>query len=141
MRVQWELLLGLFIINLSIGVIMNPALGFAGTGQIQTPTYIDAGEYEEHFNGTQIADSWDYSLFSGIPVVGDIYSGLSYFVQNLGYLIDGLPMFLNWIKEGYIHDSTAQLAFDVVAGAIRALYALLIAMLIIEFISGRYLTD
>jgi hypothetical protein len=132
-------LLGLFIINLTVGVVMGLAL--PGTAYVANGPYNNATDYEQHFNGTAIAKGWTATPFSGIPVIGDIFSGLGFLWQNVQYIVDGLPIFLNWIKTSYITDSSAQLAFDIIAGAIRAIYALLIAIFAIEFISGRYMSD
>ena len=116
-------------------------LALPGTGYVANGPPVNATEYEQHFNGTAIAKGWSGTPFSGIPIIGDIFSGLGFLWQNVQYIVDGLPMFLNWIKNSYITDTSAQLAFDVIANAIRAIYALLIAMLAIEFISGRYFTE
>jgi hypothetical protein len=139
LKTQWELLLGLFIINLVVGVVIG--LSMPGTGYVSTSAPVNASQYEDHFNSTAIAKGWGSTPFSGIPVIGDIFAGFGFLWQNIQYLVDGLPMFLNWIKTSYIVDPTAQLAFDVIANAIRALYALLIAIFLIEFISGRIITD
>ena len=139
MRVQWELLLGLFIINLSIGVVMGLAL--PGTAYVAVPSGVNATEYEQHFNSSEIATNWGGTPFSGIPVIGDIFAGFSFIYQNIQYLIDGLPKLLLWVQECFITDTNGQLAFAVVANALRAIYALLIVMFLIEFISGRIFTD
>ena len=139
MRVQWQLLMGIFVINLAVGVVMGLAL--PGTGYVAAGPAVNATEYEEHFNGTAIATGWTSTPFSGIPIIGDIFSGLGFLWQNIQYIVDGLPMFLNWIKDSYITDTAAKTAFDVITGVIRAIYALLIAIFAIEFISGRYMSD
>jgi hypothetical protein len=74
-------------------------------------------------------------------VIGDIFSGFNFLYQNLGYLIDGFPMVLGWIKDNYITSPDGILAFDLIALALRAVYALLISFFLIEFISGRVFTD
>ena len=140
MRTQWELLLGLFVINLGIGLVIGLAL--PGTGYVAgAASGMNATDYENHFNATSIVKSWSGTPFSGIPVIGDIFGGLSFLWQNIQYLVDGLPMLLDWIKTSFITDSTAQAAFTVIEYAIRAVYALLISMFVIEFISGRVPTD
>ena len=140
MRIQWQLLLGLFLINLSIGLVMGLAL--PGTAYVASPTTgTNATEYEQHFNSSQIATSWSATPFSGIPIIGDIFAGFGYIYQNIQYLIDGLPKLLDYINTSYITDANGQTAFLVVANALRAIYALLITVFLIEFISGRILTD
>jgi hypothetical protein len=139
MKIQYELLLGIFIINLGVGVVMGLAL--PGTAYVAAgPAGVNATQYEQQFNSSDIA-RWKGSPFSGIPVIGDIFAGFNYLWQNIQYLVDGLPKFLDFIKTSYIVDPTAQLAFDIIENAIRAIYALLIVIFLIEFISGRYISD
>lgn len=140
MRVQWELLLGIFIINLAVGIVIGLAL--PGTAYVSaTSTGVNATEYESHFNSTAITKGWDATPLIGIPIVGDIYAGFDFLYQNLQYIVDGLPKFLLWIEDSYITDPSAQVAFQVIANALRAVYALLVALFLIEFISGRIFTD
>lgn len=139
MKTQYELLLGLFVLNLSIGIVIGLAL--PGTEYVAGGQPINATEYEAHFNGTQIATGWQGTPFLGIPVIGDIFAGFNFLVQNFQYLVDGLPKLLTFISETYIADASGQLAFAVIANALRAVYALLIFVFFIEFISGRVFSD
>ena len=101
MKVQWQILLGIFVINLAFGLVM--AIGVAGTENVgPVDPSIDPEEYEEHFNATQTAESWSQNPFSGIPVVGDIFAGFNLMYQNIGYLIDGFPILLSYVKDAYI---------------------------------------
>lgn len=140
MRVAWELLLGLFIVNLAVGIVMGlslPGTAYVAGGQ----STINATDYETHFNATGIADGWEATPFSGIPVIGDIFAGFSFIYQNIQYLIDGLPKLLDYISQTYIPDGDGQTAFAVIANALRAIYALLVTVFLIEFISGRVWSD
>jgi len=139
-KVAWELLLGLFIVNLAVGVVMG--LSLPGTAYVAGgPSGVNATDYEAHFNGTDIASSWDATPFSGIPVIGDIFAGFGFIYQNIQYLIDGLPKLLDYISETYIPSGEGQTAFAVIAGALRAVYAFLVTIFLIEFISGRNFSD
>ena len=140
MRVAWQLLLGLFIINLSIGVVMQLAL--PGTGYVASGDVVNASQYEQQFNASKI-EKWggNGNPLQGIPVVGDIFGGFFYLTSNIKFLIDGLPSLLTYIEHAYITDPSGQLAFEVIANALRAIYAFLVAMFLIEFISGRYFTE
>ncbi len=140
MRIQWEILLFIFCLNLAIGLTIQ--LGFAGVSFVSpAQPGVNATEYESHFNSTKIAIGWAATPFSGIPLIGDIFAGFNFLYQNLGYLIDGFPILLGWIKDSFITDDTGRLVFDVLANALRALYALLISMFLIEYISGRNVSD
>ena len=141
MKAAWELLLGLFIINLSIGCVMQlalPGTAFASGGTAN----VNATQYEQQFNSTKI-EQWggNGNPLSGIPVVGDIFGGFLFLTHNIQFLIDGLPSLLTYFEHAYITDPNAQLAFEVIAGILRAIYAFLIAMFLIEFISGRIFTE
>ncbi len=117
-------------------------LALPGTAYVAGgPSGVNATQYEYQFNSTKIAGSWSATPFSGIPVIGDIFAGFAFIYQNIQYLVDGLPKFLLYIEQTYIPDATAQLSFEVIANAIRAVYAFLIAMFFIEFISGRVFSD
>jgi len=102
----------------------------------------NATQYEQQFNSSKIT-TWggNGNPLQGIPVIGDIFGGFLFLTQNIQFLIDGLPQLLNFIKDSYITDPSGKLAFDVIAGALRAIYAFLIALFLIEFISGRYFTE
>jgi hypothetical protein len=141
LKAAWELLLGLFIINLSIGVVMGLAL--PGTAAVHSGGPItNATQYEQQFNSSKI-EGWggNGNPLQGIPVIGDIFGGFQYLIGNIQFLIDGLPQLLNFIKDSYITDPSGQLAFDVIANALRAIYAFLICLFLIEFVSGRYFTE
>ncbi len=116
-------------------------LALPGTAYVTSASGVNATEYEQQFNSTQIQQTWTGTPFSGIPIVGDIFAGFSYLYQNIQYLVDGLPKFMLWIEDSYISDVNGRLAFEVVAGALRAIYAFLFAMWLIEFISGRFFSD
>lgn len=140
MKVQWEILLFLFVLNLVVGLAV--VLQVPGTAYANPATSgVNATEYEGHFNATEVAEGWSATPFSGIPIIGDIFGGFNFLFTTVGYLIDGFPVFLTWIKDSYITDYAAQVAFDIIANVLRAIYALLMTIFIIEFISGRILSD
>lgn len=130
----------IFLLNLAVGIGIQ--LSWPGTAYANplSPD-INASEYEAHFNSTEIAGWGDSSPFSGIPLIGDIYAGFNYLWNNIKYLVDGFPTLLTWVSESYITDPAGQFAFGVIANALRAVYAFLIAVFLIEFISGRNPSD
>lgn len=137
MRLQFQILLFIVCLNLATGMVI--ALGLPGTDYVQATSPSNVSEYEGHFNATEIAEGWGASDI-GIPVVGDIFSGFQFLFLNIQYLIDGFPLFLTWISDTYIIDATAKTSFAVITNVLRAIYAILMSMLLIEFISGRYFT-
>jgi hypothetical protein len=139
-RTQWEILLLLFCLNLVVGLCV--ALSVPGTAYASPVSGgVNATEYEGHFNATEVAKSWSATPFSGIPVIGDIFGGFNFLITTVGYLFDGFPCLLTWISDSYITDVSGQLAFAVITNVLRAVYALLITIFLIEFISGRVFTD
>lgn len=139
MKTQFRILAFFVCLNLSVGMAIQ--LGVAGTEYFQPTNPSNATEYEEHFNATAIADKWAATPFSGIPILGDIFRGFQFLYQNLQYLIEGFPMFLDWISDTYITDATARLHFSYITNALRAIYAVLMSIFVIEFISGRVMVD
>lgn len=139
MKTQWEILLFLFCLNLAIGLVA--ALQLPGVDYVNpSASPLDGEDYEEHFNSTDIM-GWQSTPFSGIPIVGDLFSGFEFLVRNMRYLMDGFPSLLTYLKDTYIHDADGRLAFDVVTNVLRAIYALLISVFLIEFLSGRLFHD
>lgn len=139
MKTQFQILVFIVCLNLATGMAIS--LGVAGTEYVQATNPSNGTDYEEHFNATDIADRWSATPFSGIPVIGDIFSGFNFLFQNIQYLLDGFPMLLNWLADTYITDATARTNFSYITNALRALYAILMSIFVIEFISGRYMVD
>lgn len=139
MRIQWEILLGILILNLSTGLVV--ALQLPGTANASTLTAMNGTQYETHFNNTALAKGWDSTPFSGIPIIGDIFYGFNAFWQMFHYVFDGFPTFLNWIRDSYIADQGARDAFTAIAVVLSSLFYILFAVFIIEFISGRFTSD
>jgi len=140
MKIQFEILLFIACLNLATGMIL--ALSLAGTENVavnQPP--ISAEDYESHFNASETASGWDTNIITGIPIIGDIFSGFNFLFSNAQYLIDGFPTLLTWIGDNYIIDQSGRDAFNYIAWALRGVYAILMSILVIEFISGRYMTD
>ena len=118
------------------------ALSVPGTAYVSPVSGgVNATEYEQHFNATEVAEGWKATPFSGIPVIGDIFGGFNFLWQMVGYMFDGVPTLLTWISDSYITDPVGQTAFLIIANLLRAVYALLITTFLIEFISGRVFTD
>ena len=139
MKTQWAILLFIACLNLSVGMII--ALALPGTEYVQASNPSNASDYEAHFNATETAESWGATPFSGIPMIGDIFSGFQFLWRNFQYLIDGFPMLLNWLSDSFIVDASAKTAFFIITNVMRALFAILTSMFVIEFISGRIMTD
>lgn len=139
MKIQMIILMFFVCLNLASGLAI--ALALPGTEYVQATTPDETTEYESHFNATEIVDKWGATPFSGIPVIGDIFSGLNFLWNGIQYLIDGFPMFLTWISDTYIIEAQAKTAFAIFANALRAIFAILMTVFAIEFISGRKLTE
>lgn len=140
MRVQWEIMLFIICLNLSIGAVI--ALEVPGTEYVKAAyNGMTIDEYETNFNATELAIGWQSSPFSGIPMVGDIFAGFNFLWQNIAYLVDGFPALLNYLDYTFITTEEGHLAFLIIQMILRALYAILVSMFVIEFISGRVHTD
>lgn len=139
MKIQFQILLFIACLNLATGMIV--ALALPGTEYVHAANPTNSSEYESHFNATETAENWRATPFSGIPIIGDIFSGFHFLWRNLQYLIDGFPMLLTWLSDTFIVDASAKNAFVIIANVMRALFAVLMSVFVIEFISGRYATD
>lgn len=118
------------------------ALNVPGTVYVKAAyNGMSADEYEQTFNATQIATGWESSPFSGIPMIGDIFAGFNFLWQNIAYMVDGFPALLNYFDYTFITTSDGHVAFLIIENMLRAVYAILFVMFLIEFISGRIFTD
>ena len=139
MKTQFQILLFIACLNLATGMII--ALALPGTEYVQATNPSNSSEYEEHFNATETAGDWGENIITGIPIIGDIFSGFNFLWRNFQYLIDGFPMLLTWLSDTFIVDASAKTAFTIIANVMRALFAILMTVFAIEFISGRVTTD
>jgi hypothetical protein len=138
-RLQFQILLFIACLNIAVGMVM--ALGLPGSAYFgSTNSTGSSGDYEERFNASKTAEQWSATSY-GIPVIGDIFGGLYFFFNNVRFLIDGFPTLLTWIKDCYIVDVAGRIAFDVVANGLRAVFAIMMAVFMIELITGRYMND
>lgn len=142
MKLQFAILVFMACLNLGIGLTV--ALGLPGT-EFLTPNMpsnpaMNSTSYEQYFNATEQAEQWRSNPVSGIPIVGDIYSAFNFFTRNWQWLIDGFPTLLTWISDNLITDPSAKTAFWIIANALRAIYAVLMSVFVIEFIGGRILS-
>jgi hypothetical protein len=140
MRTTWELLIGFFIVNLSVGLVMGLAL--PGTDIVGNGPPLDSNQieqYQQQYNASKIVGTWTTggNPFTGIPLIGDIFNGLIFAWQNIQYILNGLPMFLQWIAGSYITDMAAYNSFMVISYALEAIYGFMIVWFIVSFISGR----
>jgi hypothetical protein len=138
-KIQFQILLFILCLNLAVGLAID--LSLAGTEYVTPTGGSNSSDYEGTFNATDIGGSWKASPFSGIPVIGDIFSAFQFLFTHVQMLIDGFPTFLGWISDTYIVDASGRVAFAVIANALRAVYAVLMAFWFIEYIGGRYFTD
>ena len=143
MRVQFQLLIFIVCINLATGMVI--ALNLPGTAYSKAiqGTPGDVTDYEERFNATEIAEKWKPGGVLGyIPLVGDLLSGFYFFVTDvLPYMLDGFPKLLTWIGNSYITNASGRTAFFIIANVLRAIYAIMLTIFVIEFISGRRMPD
>lgn len=140
MKIQFQIFMFMVCLNLSVGLIIGLALPGSEWVQANQPP-ITAEDYEEHFNATSIVGGWQENIISGIPIFGDIFSGLAFLWNNLQFLVDGFPMFLTWVSDTYLTDADAQTAFALIAGALRGIYMIMVSIMVIEFLSGRIMTE
>lgn len=141
MMTQFKVLLFILCINvIAIAVLTTttsgtPMFPFVKYSQPLNSTGT-VEEYEENFNGTGLVDTWQPQ--SGFGFAGDIFSGLNMFWSIFRFLIDGLPMTLEWVGSFVPAASTA---FTVFAWIIRILTGVMTTTLVVEFITGRQLLE
>jgi hypothetical protein len=129
----------IIIANLVTGLAFD--LGIAGTQYVHGLSPSNSTNYASQFNATKVATTWKSNPLQSIPLIGDIYSGFQFIVQNLPYLAGGLHLLLVWISDTFIVDPAAKAAFGYFIDLFDAIYTVLLFWFFIEFISGRYTSD
>ena len=128
----------LFIVCINLSVTMAVTLGFPGTEYLSP---LQGGgtstDYQEAFNNTEVAEDWQADRQTGLPIVGDIFSGVYFFFDNWEFMVSGLSYVFRWIGDSYLTTTAMMTAFDAVANVILAVYAILMAMFMFYLISGR----
>lgn len=142
MKTQFKILLFLFCINVTAYAVLTatttsgeyifPGVQYSGAANATS----DLDQFESEFNATDAASSWSATPFSGIPLVGDIFSGLNMLFSRIRFLVDGFGMTLEWIGS-FI--PVAQTAFTWIAYILRGVFAICAFTLVIELITGREL--
>jgi len=139
MRIFTRILIFMVCLNLATGLVIE--LSLAGTEYVSPTMPTNSSEYQSHFNATETAEGWQATPYSGIPVIGDIFSAFQLMWRGIQYLIAGFPLFLNWLGDCFIIDASARVAYNVVVATLVAIQAILATLFVIEFISGRTLTE
>ena len=136
MKIQYIILLFIVCINLSITIAVG--LGFPGT-EYMSPFQGggDVDDYTARFNSTEVAQNWQSKRFSGIPIIGDVFSGIYFFFENWEFLVSGFSYVIRWIGDSYMTSSVMRSAFDLFANGILAVYAIIMATFMIYLITGR----
>jgi len=137
MRMQYKILMFILCLNLASYLVI--ALGLPGYSYVSYGGGdISATGIEEQFNPQNIASGWNVETTF---LIGDVISAFNFFVRNFMLLIDGFPALLDWFAHTFITDAAGQAAFNVIAMALRAVFAVLMTTLLIEFIGGRIMSD
>ena len=139
MKTTFKILLFFICLNLATGMVIE--LSLAGTEYVQATTPSNASDYESHFNASDVAKGWGASPYSGIPIIGDIFSAFQMLWRIFEYVIAGFPLFLIWVGDSFIIDASARLAFNIISGVLVAMQAVLTTVFFLEFIWGREMTD
>lgn len=134
MKWQTEIILFIICLNLATGVVTE--LGIPGTSAVSPSPQADASDYESHFDVEEVAE-WKSQPFSGIPILGDVYFAFSTFSRMVSYIFVGFPVFLYSLGDNFITDPEGLVAFQIIAGAIGALFAVVMCLFLLWFISGR----
>jgi len=143
-KTQVKYLFALACVNIAIIIIMSTRSS-TGTYVFPGVNYSrplnasgSASEYMERYNATETVEAWESTPFSGIPIIGDIFSGLSLFYNQFRFLAEGFSPLLNWFTSFLPVDTTV---LTVLCGGLVALHWIMVCTLIIEFVSGRQLID
>lgn len=135
MKWQSEIMFFVICLNLATGLVVE--LGLPGTDYVNPSNPTNASEYESHFNASEIAEGWTFPPTVSIPIIGDIWSGFSFLVRLVTYVIVGFPLFLGWIGDSFLIGAEAVTAWNILKTTLIAIFSVVMAMYFVWFISGR----
>lgn len=140
MRIGFQVILFALILNLVSTLVY--ALDIPGT-RYTVPLYggtaANATAYAEEFNTTSLLDSWTATPFSGVPIFGDIYSGI-YLYNAIRSVIVGFPDMINAYAYA-IGDSTARSAILTANYVVYAVFMFIMFVFLFQLISGRRISE
>ena len=137
MKLQYKILIFVLCLNLASTLVLSlslPGSDYMSHGS----TDVSAQQFEQQFNPDEIAGGW---TASPSYLVGDVVSAFMFFFQRFHLLIDGFPSLLDWMSHTFIADAAGQAAFNTISLTLRAVFYVLMATMLIEFIGGRIFTD
>lgn len=141
MKIGFKAVLFLLILNLvSTMVYAIQIPGTTYTGILYGGSQANATEYAEEFNTTTLLDRWTATPFSGIPIFGDIFSGIMLLFNAIRSIIVGFPDLINSIAYSIV-DTTARNAVLTVNYVIYAVFAFITFLWMFQLITGRKVSD
>jgi len=142
MKTQFTFLLIILCVNVSIYMVMtttkadgSPLVAGVEYSQPLNATG-DIEDYADHFNATDVYDTWSDSSPDTGFALGDLFGGVGQFFEQFKFLIDGVPSLLDWFGSFFPVQISV---LTVISWAIRVITGVMFVTLIIEFISGREL--
>jgi len=137
--VKWQTNIIIFVICLNVATGLICELNAPGTEYVNPSNPEEFEDYESHYNATEIAQGWSSNPLNSVPLLGDIYYGFQTFFRLVSYVFVGFPTFLYSLGDYFITDQAGLDAYHLVAGAVTAMFFVVMALYIVWFISGREL--
>lgn len=141
MRIGFQVIFYLICLNLVSTLVYTINIPGSSTAALtQVGTQANATEVEENFNATTLLDKWTATPFSGIPVFGDIFSGVYLMFNAVSWAIAGFPLLL----QGYVNlipDSGTRTVLTAIDAVLIAVCSFVVFMWLGQLISGRRISE
>ncbi len=141
MRIGFQVIFYLMLLNLVSTLVY--AINVPGTEYTivtQTGSQANATEIEQKFNATTLLDRWGATPFSGVPVFGDIFSGIYLVFNAISWVIAGFPLLLQTYVD-LIPDSATRTTLSLINAVVIAVCTFIVFMWLFQLISGRRVTE
>lgn len=123
MRMAWNIILFYFCFSLAIGIVSTYAFPLSA---YVDPEVGNAEDFTQKLNATDLVEQMPNPAYS-IPIVGEVYYGVSKFFEIVWFVIDGVPNLLRSL--GVPNEITY---------GINALNIFMLCTVIIQLITGRF---
>lgn len=141
MRIGFSVVLFVLILNLvSVMVYELNMPGTAYSSILYLGSEANATEFETEFNATTLLDRWTATPFSGVPIFGDIFSGIYLLWNAIESVVMGFPAMVERMSYA-IPDASARGSLTTIMYVIRAVFSFVVFGWLFQLITGRKVSE
>lgn len=139
MKLGFKLVIYILILNIVSGLVYSLTVPGSSYSYAMTGTG-NTTEYEQRLNSTEFMEKQQPGIISQLPFLGNIYGTIMMLWNAIKFVIIGFPLMLAQLG-GFITDESGRTAYNIICGAIGAVFSLIIFGWLFQIITGRQTED